>query len=145
MSPYMSFLVSASTKTVEMNPTFVGAVVITGFAVVFAGLLLLIAFVSALGKFFTYRENIKNRNLELKTEPKAELKEVVVTQTPVLASPSPIIEEGIDDEVVAVIMASIATMSAKTGKKLALKSISNSVPQRNAWAVAGLQDNTRPF
>ena len=124
-----------------MNPTFVGAVVITGLVVVFLGLALLILFVTGLGKIFTNKEKKKNNKAQINEV----IKEVKIEAKPVIVPQQPIIEDGIDEEIVAVIMASISAMSADTGKKLVLKSLKTSVPQRNAWAFAGLQDNTRPF
>ena len=55
------------------------------------------------------------------------------------------IEDGIEEEVVAVIAAAIAAMGASSGKKLALRSIKTAKSSRSAWAAAGIADNTRPF
>lgn len=135
MNSYLTFLA----KELEMNTENVAAVVITGFVVVFIGLILLILFVYLLGSFFTRKNNKKLRNQ------KKEVKTQAVT--PKISAPTdvPSVEDGIDDEVVAVIAAAISAMSAQSGKKLAIKSIKASKPQRNPWAAAGLMDNTRPF
>ena len=52
-------------------------------------------------------------------------------------------EEGIPEEVVAVIAAAVATMYGKSGRAK-IKSIKKA-GGRSAWANAGVLDNTRPF
>lgn len=133
MSPNLSVL----SGVLEMNAENVAAVVITGLVVVFIGLILLIAFVSLLG--FIFSKKNKPKKVKSVSEPVIEKVESSVTV------PTPVVEDGIGDEVVAVIAAAIAAMSAKSGKKLALRSVKSAKPQRNAWATVGLQDNTRPF
>lgn len=122
---------------IDMNAEFVAAVVITGLVVVFIGLILLILFVSGLGKLFTIKKKEKKS-------------EKVVVKTPEEAKPvAPAVpaDDGIESEVVAVIAAAVAAMSAESGKKLVIRGIraANNPQRRNAWAYAGLQDNTRPF
>jgi N utilization substance protein A len=58
---------------------------------------------------------------------------------------APVVEDGIEEEIVAVIAAAVAAMSAQSGKKLVVRSVKRSVSQRDPWAAAGLADNTRPF
>lgn len=134
----MSLNVSVMAEAMEMNVENVAAVVITGLVVVFIGLILLILFVSVLGMIFT---NIGKAKAKKKTA----VKTAEVKSEPVKSAPAPVVEDGIGDEVVAVIAAAIAAMSAQSGKKLALRSVRTAKPARNAWAAAGLQDNTRPF
>lgn len=142
MSPYFSLLAD----DIEMNVEFVAAVVITGLVVVFIGLILLILFVDVLGKIFTFRKKAASKPKPAAPVPKAEgKKNVIVSSEPSVSQKVPIVEKGISDEVVAVIAAAIAAMSAGSGKKLAIKSIKPSKNQRNPWAAAGLQENTRPF
>ena len=119
----------------------VSSVVITGIVVVFIGLILLILFVSIYGKIFELIENkkAKKNNEKLNSVNPAPVK---VAEKPTSA---PVVEDGIDEEVVAVITAAIATMSVKSGKKMVLKSIKNTKPARPAWANAGIVENTRPF
>ncbi|MBE6836606.1 MAG: sodium pump decarboxylase subunit gamma [Ruminococcus sp.] len=133
MNPNVTLLADV----LEMNVENVAAVVITGLIVVFIGLILLIAFVSFLGKFFTKKPKAK------KVKKASYVKEEKVN-VPKVATP-PVVEEGISDEIVAVIAAAIAAMGAKSGKKLALRSVRTAKPQRNAWASAGIMENTRPF
>lgn len=107
------------------------AVVVTGLVVVFAALVLLVGAVSCFNLF-------KKKE---KSQPSAQTAKTVKTSS----TPAPIIEEGISDEVVAVISAAIAAMTSESGKSFAIRSIKQSKPQRPVWAFAGLQDNTRPF
>lgn len=133
----MNFDLTFLTEVLEMNAENVAAVVITGLVVVFSGLVLLIAFVSFLGLFFKNKDKPKaNGNVPVKTENKKSNN----------VGPALIVEEGIGDEIVAVIAAAIAAMGAKTGKKLAIRSVKNATNSNyNAWASAGRQDNTKPF
>lgn len=125
----------------EMTSSYVASVVITGMVVVFLALFLLIGFFIALGKIFGEKKK--------KSQPKVEEVKPVVTETKVemtVAQEAPVIEDGIEEEVVAVITAAIAAMSAQTGKKMKLVGIkTTSRNVRPAWAQAGLVDNTRPF
>lgn len=62
-----------------------------------------------------------------------------------LAAPAPVVEEGVSDEVVAVIAAAVAAM-APAGKAYAVRRVSAARPAgRPVWAMAGLLDSTRPF
>lgn len=127
--------------TPDMSVSYVAAVVITGLVVVFLALLLLIFFFILLGKIFGEKKK--------KPQTKVEEAKPVVTETKVemtVAQEAPVIEDGIEEEVVAVITAAIAAMSAQTGKKMKLVGIrTTSRNVRPAWAQAGLVDNTRPF
>lgn len=123
----------------EMNLEYVASVVITGLVVVFIGLIILILFVWLMGKLF---EGLHNRKKKQKSAPEAV--KPAAPAAPSVSAP-PVVEDGIGDEVVAVIAAAISAMSEQSGKKLVLKSVRSAKPQRNHWAVAGLQDNTRPF
>lgn len=121
----------------------VSSVVITGVVVVFIGLILLIFFVFLYGRIF---EAINNKKSE-KTKKILENKVSVASNqnNNNQSEPIPIIENGIDEEVIAVITAAIMAMSAKSGKKLALKSVKHAKPIRPVWANAGIAENTRPF
>ncbi len=125
----------------EMTSTYVASVVITGIVVVFLALILLIALFSLLG----YTMNIsKKSDKKEKAAPKPAPapKPVAVVTKPAAA---PIVEDGIDEEVVAVIMAAICAMSEQSGKKLRLHSVKSAGTARPACATAGLIDYTRPF
>ena len=126
----------------------IASVVITGVVVVFIGLILLIICVSLYGRIF---ESInKRRAAKAKAEAEAKLKEAAKGEpkpmAPVIRTEAPPeVEDGIEEEIVAVIAAAIAAMGAAEGKTLALRSIKKAKGTRSAWAAAGIADNTRPF
>ena len=78
------------------------------------------------------------------TKKAAEAAKAVAKPEPIKTS-APVVEDGIEEETVAVIMAAISAMSSAEGKKLVLKSVKTAKPQRPAWSTAGIIDNTRPF
>lgn len=122
----------------QMSLPYVFAVVITGLVVVFLGLVLLIAFISLIGWFF------KTMNKNKETAKAAD------APVPKAAAPAAVkqVQSADDDEVIAVISAAVAMMSAADGTSYRIKSVkaaSNGVPARNAWASAGLRESTNPF
>lgn len=119
----------------------VASLVITGMVVVFIGLILLILCVMIYGKIF---QSINNKNEKKAQDAKAE-KATESVKTIVKTTPAVSVEDGIDEEVVAVISAAVVAMGAKSGKKMLVKSVRNAKPSRPAWANAGIADNTRPF
>ncbi len=130
----------------DYTATDIASVVITGMSVVFIGLILLVLFVSIYGTAFKRKNEKKKAKLEAE---KAAAKAAQQTATPVqkieAKQNEPVIEDGIDDEIVAVIAAAVTAMCSKNGKKPVIKSVRRSVAQRDPWAAAGLADNTRPF
>ena len=76
---------------------------------------------------------------------KSEEPKTVVIPVP-KAAPAPVVEDGVSDEVVAVIAAAIAAMSDGT-TTYAIRRIrpASRVSARPTWAAAGIADNTRPF
>lgn len=124
----------------QMNLSYVFAVVITGLVVVFLGLVLLIAFISLIGWLFkTMDKNKKAAKAADTPVPKA---------APAAVSSAHTVQSADDDEVIAVISAAVAMMSAADGTSYRIKSVkaaSNGVPARNAWASAGLRESTNPF
>lgn len=124
----------------QMNLSYVFAVVITGLVVVFLGLVLLIAFISLIGWLFkTMDKNKKAAKAADAPAPKP---------APAAVSPAQTVQSADDDEVIAVISAAVAMMSAANGTSYRIKSVkaaSNGVPARNAWASAGLRESTNPF
>ncbi len=121
----------------QMEMSYVWAVVITGLVVVFLGLILLIAFISIVGKIFTAIENAKkNKNVESPS------KDIALT-----SSNNELVVSD-DTEVVAAIAAAIAMMGIAdntTYKIKSIKAVNNARPSRNAWAMAGLNESTSPF
>lgn len=144
MLPCLPTILSAD---IDMNPEFVAAVVVTGLVVVFLALLILIFFVMGYGGIF----QAINKSREKKA--KAQQKSEVNAEIPAASAPAPTVkpqasqEFDAEDEVVAVIAAAVAQISAENGKTAVIKSIkpAKSRPSRLAWAKAGLIDNTRPF
>lgn len=120
----------------------VSSVVITGIVVVFIGLILLIFFVFLYGKIF---ESINNKKIKKSQKILEEKSVTVPNQKAVKPVSVPVIENGIDEEIVAVISAAVAAMSSGSGKKIALKSVKYAKPRRPIWANAGIAENTRPF
>ena len=122
----------------QMEMSYVWAVVITGLVVVFLGLILLIAFISIVGKIFTAINNSKkNKTVE---SPAKESKVSTVDNG--------FTAESDDTEVVAALAAAIAMMGIAdntTYKIKSIKAVNNARPSRNAWAMAGLNESTSPF
>lgn len=123
----------------------VASVVVTGISVVFIGLILLIILVSIYGKIFEAINARADAKAQAEKEAKAAEAAAVKTETAAPAAGAPVVESGIEEETVAVIMAAISAMSAGTGKKMVLKSVKTAKPQRPAWSTAGIIENTRPF
>lgn len=127
----------------DLGAGTVASVVITGIVVVFIGLVLLILLVSIYGKIFDVINNRAARKAE-EAKKAAEAAKAAAKPEPVKVA-APVVEDGIEEETVAVIMAAISAMSSAEGKKLVLKSVKTAKPQRPAWSTAGIIDNTRPF
>ena len=130
----------------DLGGETVASVVITGISVVFIGLIILIVLVTLYGKIF---EAI-NKSADAKAKAKAEAeaaakaKEKKEEPKPVPAA-APVVEDGIEEEVVAAIMGAISVMYEGSGKKPVLKGVKAAKPRRSAWSAAGIMDNTRPF
>lgn len=127
----------------QMEWSYVFAVVITGLVVVFAALILLIIFISALGKLFeASAEKKKSQELAaIKSEP------VKAAVQPEISQSEEIYEETDNDEIIAVISAAVAMMAAAENKSYRIKSVKSvkNGSSRNAWAMAGIRENTNPF
>lgn len=135
-------LAPAASLAMKIEGTYVASVVLTGLAVVFLALLLLILVFYLFGIVFGDRPKTKKPSVAVQSEIKPLPLENDFTVSK--ASP-PVIEDGISDEIVAVIAAAVAAMSAASGRKLRISSIGTAGKNRNAWAQAGIIDNTRPF
>ena len=88
--------------------------------------------------------NTSGKNKIFEREPRT-MRVFVPNQKAVKPVSVPVIENGIDEEIVAVISAAVAAMSSGSGKKIALKSVKYAKPSRPIWANAGIAENTRPF
>lgn len=112
------------------------AITFTGLVIVFCGLILLIAFVYILSMI------LKKSKSDEKPAPKT----VSAPAPAPVSMPSAQIEDGISDEVIAVISAAIAAMSDSDNTVYAVRSIKKVAKVgRPVWAMAGLQENTRAF
>jgi len=127
----------------QMDMSYVFAVVITGLVVVFIGLILLILFITAIGKIF-----------EASAQKKKSKDTAVVRSEPVKAAVTAAADDepeeeqpDNDDEVIAVIAAAVAMMSEADGKTYRISSVrpARKVQSGNAWAMAGIRENTNPF
>lgn len=118
-------------------------VIVTGIIVVFLALILLILVMWAMGAIITRLTGRKKPEKQIEKSSPAPQAAVV----PAPADASVQVEAGIEEEVVAVIMAAVSAMQAESGAPgaFAVKSIRRSREARPAWSVAGLQQNTRPF
>lgn len=126
----------------QMEMSYVIAVVITGLVVVFLGLVLLIAFISLIGKIFSVIEKKRSEKSADKVS------EITAAPKPVPAASAAPAAAADDDEVIAVISAAVAMMAAADGTAYRIKSVKAASPNgssRSAWAMAGLRETTNPF
>lgn len=114
-------------------------VILTGFVVVFAVLFLLIGIIKVYGTIITKVTS----SAEKKKQKVVESEKTTPVVAPV-ANPTPVVEDGVSEEIVAVISAAVATMYGSSGKAR-IKSIKKTNGGRSAWANAGVLENTRPF
>lgn len=127
---------------VEMTSSYVAAVVVTGLTVVFACLIILVLFLYLMGAIFNKTKKSKAQggsDSAVKNTPAAKVELTKISDAAVLPA------NGISEEIVAAISATIAMIGESSGKKLLVKSISKTGARRNSWAQAGRIDNTRPF
>lgn len=119
-------------------------VVLTGFVVVFAMLILLIFIIKIYSAIVQKAQSAGSNSKKGKKN-----KDEKPAEKPA-AAPAPVVTasaatDGISDEIVAVISAAVATMYGSS-EKARIKSIKKSSDGgRSAWAKAGVLDNTRPF
>ena len=120
-------------------------ILITGFVVVFSVLLLLIGLIKLYGtivsKALESAENKKKQQLAaVKTENTSSVKpEITETSGDV----SQLNENGLNDELIAVIAAAVAAVYGEGTVRV--KSIKRVPQSRPVWSTAGIFDNTRPF
>lgn len=116
-----------------------GMTILTGLVVVFAVLILLTFIFYLFGKV-AHRPSKASDG----AGSPAPAPETATVSVPKAVPPAPMVEDGISDEVVAVIAAAVAAMS-EGGRQYTLRSVSRVRGQRPVWAAAGLAENTRPF
>lgn len=123
-------------------------IVLVGFAVVFLGLILLVAIFYLSGGIFQGIDKISQARAKKKSikesskEKAAPAKKVEATKA---SSPAFEVEDGINDEIIAVISAAVASMS-DGDVKYAVKSVRKVQKSgRPIWAMAGIRENTSSF
>lgn len=121
--------------------TLAGAVIITGLVVVFIALMGLWLIVWLFGKLF-----MAAGSKSKPSQPKAEAPKSAAPKAPsnTAVKNAMVVEDGISDEIVAVIAAAVAVMGGAAGG-FALRSVKRVREARSAWAAAGLMQNTQPF
>lgn len=138
-------LAAVSTEAVpEMTKSFIAAMTITGLAVVFLGLLILVVYLTFSGKLFV-RLGIGQPKPKKAEAPAAPAPKPVAAPKP--AAPAAVAGED-EDEIAAVIAAVVAAMSTADGTAYAVRSIKpvrRVGSGRSAWAQAGMADLTAPF
>lgn len=142
MNDMFNFLAISAAEAYTLMPSddgywgMVCSTVVTGIAVVFLALAILIGFLFLMGAI-----------LGRKKKPKEEKTEATAVQS----TPAPeaeIIEavEEDDSEVIAVISAAIAAYSEADGKQYRITSVKKREKnQRSGWSAAGVIENTRGF
>ncbi|MCI8442454.1 MAG: sodium pump decarboxylase subunit gamma [Provencibacterium sp.] len=125
-----------------MDFAFAFSVIFTGIVIVFLVLLVLIAVMEIMGRVLGEKPKTPSGGSPEKEAPKVAAP----------AAPSPVIkkmevEDGIGDEVVAVISAAIAAFTGGAGKPVAIRRAKSvkAAGGRASWSLAGLQENTQPF
>lgn len=114
---------------------------LTGFTVVFAVLVFLIFIIAIYGKVVSSAQNKgkKQKNTTQEVLAKSQAPQPIV---PTVVSNTASDDNGISEEIVACISAAVDSMYGS--KKVKIKNITKA-SGRNAWANAGVLDNTRPF
>ena len=119
-----------------MDLGFDVVVTITGIALVFLILVLLMAIITLEGKIF---DSMNAKKKAAKEAAKAPAAQPAAPVQQAAAAPAPQVEEGIPGDVVAAIMAAIHAMG---NGKYTLKAVRRS---KNGWSNAGVNDTTAPF
>ncbi len=142
----LGYLLRTSDK--DLDGQTIASVCITGVAVVFVALVILIALVTLYGKVFDMINTKAAAKAEAEKKAKEEEKPAVEKKTVAEPVSVPIVQDGIEEEVVAVIMAAVSAYGSQSGKKLTVKNIrlsGGTANGRSAWSSAGLSEATRPF
>lgn len=125
----------------NVDLTLAGAVIITGLVVVFIALVGLSLLVWLVGKLMVALTQKPSKPAAPKQTPPAPAKAPAPAPQ---AKAAQVVEEGISDEIIAVISAAVAAMDGGAGN-LVLRSVRRAREARPSWAQAGLIQNTQPF
>lgn len=139
-------ILADSGMTLSEKGISAGKVILTGFVVVFAVLILLILIIKLYSTIVQKAQGTGKKKKEKVKIKETEKSSQAVNSAPVSvqSTASNEISDGVSDEIVAVISAAVATMYGSSGKAK-IKSIKKSNGGRSAWANAGILNNTRPF
>lgn len=119
-------------------------VLVTGFVVVFAVLILLIFIIKIYGTIVYNAQQTSKRKKEeklkaMKADKPKEEQSVTITEKPAAS----VAEQGISPRVVAAISAAVYTLYGE--KNCRIKAIKKAPQERPVWSTAGIMDNTHPF
>ena len=143
LSALLPMLNAAGELTMAEKGISSAKVILTGFVVVFAVLLLLIIIIKIYSAIVNKAQSTGFK-VKKKVETPGKPEKTVTKAEPVKEQPVQTQTDGIPEEVIAVISAAVATMYG--GKdKVRIKSVKKSGSKRSAWANAGVLENTRPF
>lgn len=138
------YMLAKIAPTADLDISQTAGVIISGLAVVFIVLLLLVGFVGLFGSFF--KKDKKEPSSEKVSAPTPEIKKTAPVPP---AADIPVSSENDDnDEIIAVISAVVAQMSIQDGKQYKIKSVKAKNQKsggRPVWASEGLRQNTTPF
>lgn len=116
-------------------------VTITGVALVFSMLVLLVLILILFGKVFVALQNAAEKKAEkARAATLSQMQDDDKSDTLIINE-----KDGISEEVIAVISAAVATLYMGSSKKPVIKAIKKSNGRRSAWGNAGVANNTRAF
>ena len=141
LNNFLSLCANDAVK-VDGNWSLIWSTVVTGIAVVFLILAILVFLLWLMGKIFS----TVSKSAEKKKAAAAEAAAKTKTETP---APVPVTEEYEDEddaEIIAVISAAIAAYGEAEGKRYNITSVKKrDRGARSPWSMAGISDNTRGF
>ena len=131
-------------------------VTLVGLGVVIAALAILVGAITLSGKIFEQinKKQKSKSSAPAKPKPKSAPATAKKASAPAETKPAPVktapvqpVIESDDDEVIAVISAVVAMMSAQDGKNYRIKSVVKAKrnSSRSAWAMDGRRQNVKPF
>lgn len=116
-------------------------VTMTGIALVFSMLVLLVLILILFGKVFVALQNAAEKKAEkARAATLSQMQDDDKSDTLIINE-----KDGISEEVIAVISAAVATLYMGSSKKPVIKAIKKSNGRRSAWGNAGVANNTRAF
>ena len=126
----------------KMNTFELGLnVTVTGVALVFSMLVSLVLILILFGKVFVALQNAAEKKAEkARAVTLSQMQDDDKSDTLIINE-----EDGISEEVIAVISAAVATLYMGSSKKPVIKAIKKSNGRRSAWGNAGVANNTRSF